>query len=78
MPVATVANKRRVKERRTDYRRRIAVDVALGLAEMNASWGDHPRALEHLAAADQLAGGSLAHRYADLRDSWVEQSATGT
>ena len=50
------------------------MDVALALAEMNASWGDHPRALEHLAAADQLAGGALAFRYLDLRDSWVERA----
>jgi hypothetical protein len=46
--------------------------VALELAEMNASWGDLSRALEHLASADQLAGGALAPRTRELRDSWVE------
>ena len=54
------------------------MDVALALADSNAGWGDFPRALEHLAAAEQLAGGSLAPRYADLHDSWVESAAART
>jgi hypothetical protein len=73
--MAAVAEKRRAGERRKDHRRRIAVDIALALAEMNAGWGDYSRALEHLAAADQLAGGALAHRLDDLRESLVEQDA---
>ena len=48
------------------------MDVALALADSNAGWGDFPRALEHLAAAEQIAGGSLALRYADRRESWIE------
>ena len=70
--MVAVADRGLVKDQRKDYRRRIAVDVALALADMNAGWGDYSRALEHLAAADQLAGGSLAHRNDDLRESWVE------
>jgi len=70
--MVAVENRGLVKDRRKDYRRRVAVDVALALAEMNAGWGDYSRALEHLAAADQLAGGALAFRKDDLRDSWVE------
>jgi hypothetical protein len=58
-------------ERRKDPRRRIAVEVALGLAEMNAGWGDAMRALEHLAAADQLSGGALSPRLTSLRESLI-------
>ena len=58
-------------ERRKDPRRRIAVEVALGLAEMNAGWGDTMRALEHLAAADQLSGGALSPRLPSLRESLI-------
>jgi hypothetical protein len=72
--MAAVAEREHVTERRRDHRRRIAVDVALALADSNAGWGDFPRALEHLAAAEQLAGGSLGLRYADRRDSWIERS----
>jgi hypothetical protein len=72
--MAAVAERERVTERRRDHRRRIAVDVALALADSNAGWGDFPRALEHLAAAEQIAGGSLASRYADRRESWIQRS----
>ena len=75
--MAAVADRERVTERRRDYRRRIAVDVALALADSNAGWGDFPRALEHLAAAEQIAGGSLAMRYAERRDGWIERSPAG-
>jgi hypothetical protein len=67
--VATVVE---TTERRRDHRRRIAVDMALSLAEMNAGWGDYERAMEHLTAADQLTGGVLADRHAGLRESWVD------
>jgi hypothetical protein len=65
---------RRFVERRRDPRRRAAVDVALSLAELNASWHDYDRALEHLSAADQLCSGALGERIARMRDSWVEES----
>ena len=74
--MATVAGTRRVKDRRKDHRRRIAVEVALGLAEMNAGWGDYSRALEHLDAADQLAEGSISHRMFARRESWAALAAT--
>jgi hypothetical protein len=73
--MAAVAEKRRIIERRRDYRRRIAVDVALALADMNAVWGDFDRALEHLAAADQLAGGAISPRMQGLRDSLISEAA---
>src|SRR3954467_5448193 len=58
----------RPKERRRDPRRRAAVDIALSLAELNASLGDYDRALEHLSAADQLTGGVLGPRFPPPRD----------
>ena len=58
-------------DRRKDPRRRAAVDVAIALAELNASWGDYERALEHLRAADELAGGALAGRFTSERDEWA-------
>jgi hypothetical protein len=63
------------KERRRDPRRRAAVDVALSLAELNAGWGDYDRALEHLAAADQLTGGALDRRFQRERETWLENAA---
>ena len=65
----------RVEEKRRDPRRRAAVDIALSLAELNANWGDYDRALEHLAAADQLTGGSLGRRFGSQRDTWVAEAA---
>jgi hypothetical protein len=58
-------------DRRKDPRRRAAVDVAIALAELNASWADYERALEHLRAADELAGGALADRFTSERDEWA-------
>jgi hypothetical protein len=75
--MATVAEKRQVRERRKDHRRRIAVEVALSLSDMNAGWGDYERALEHLAAADQLSGGVISPRTSGLRESLVQQAADG-
>jgi len=62
-------------ERRKDPRRRAGVDIALALAELNASWGDYERALEHLRAADELAGGALERRFVQHRDEWLERAA---
>jgi hypothetical protein len=53
------------------------VDVALSLAELNASLGDYDRALEHLSAADQLSNGALGWRLTDRRDSWLERVVAG-
>ena len=49
--------------------------MALSLAELNASWGDYDRALEHLDAADQLSGGSLAQRLGPARERLIEMVA---
>ena len=51
------------------------MDVALTLADMNAVWGDYDRALEHLAAADQLAGGAISPRMAGLRETLIREAA---
>jgi hypothetical protein len=48
------------------------VDVALTLAELDASWGDYGYALEYLDAADELTGGSLATRWAARRRRWLD------
>ncbi len=63
-----------LRDRRKDPRRRAAVDIALSLAELNATWGDYDRALEHLRAADELSGWSLGGRVASRRDRWVERA----
>jgi hypothetical protein len=55
----------------------MAVDVALSLAELNAGWGDFDRALEHLAAAEQLTNGRFTGRLVEQRESWLEQAALG-
>jgi hypothetical protein len=65
----------RFPDRRRDPRRRAAVDVALALADLNASWNDYDRALEHLAAANEIAGGALASRWEDRRQRWLEEAA---
>ena len=61
-----------------DHRRWIAVEVALALAEMNAGWGNYERALEHLAAADELAGDASAGRFSSLRENWAQRAQAGT
>jgi hypothetical protein len=60
-----------VLERRTDLERRAMVDVALTLAELDASWGDYDYALEYLDAANELTRGALAPRWAARRRRWV-------
>jgi hypothetical protein len=61
-----------VTERRKDYERRAMVDVALTLAELDASWGDYEYALEYLNAANELTRGSIAPRWAARRRRWVD------
>ena len=57
-------------ERRKDFERRAMVDVALSLAELDASWGDYGYAVEHLDAANRLSGGALAPRWSATRRHW--------
>ena len=59
-------------ERRKDLERRAMVDVALTLAELDATWGDYHYAIEHLDSADKLTGGSLMGRWAAKRRRWVD------
>jgi hypothetical protein len=56
----------------------MAVDVALSLAELNAGWGDYDRALEHLAAAEQLTSGNFAGDLREQREAWLELAAAAT
>jgi hypothetical protein len=58
-------------DRRKDLERRAMVDVALTLAELDASWGDYGYALEYLDAANGLTGGALAHRWSARRRRWL-------
>ena len=62
-------------ERRKDYERRAMVDVALVLAELDASWGDYHYALEHLDAANDLTGGALTSRWAARRRRWADAAS---
>jgi hypothetical protein len=48
------------------------VDVALTLAELDASWGDYSHALRFLDSANELSGGSIAARWAARRRRWVD------
>ena len=58
-------------ERRSDFERRAMVDVALILAELDASWGDYEYAIEYLDAANELTSGALASRWSARRRRWV-------
>ena len=62
-------------ERRRDPVRRLAIDVAVSLAELNAGWGYYDLALDNLNAADQLAGGALGRRFERRRRSWRAEAA---
>ena len=62
-------------ERRRDPVRRLAIDVAVSLAELNAGWGYYDVALDNLTAADQLAGGALRRRFERRRRSWRAEAA---
>ena len=61
-------------ERRSDFERRAMVDVALILAELDASWGDYDHALEYLDAANELTQGSVARRWSARRRRWLDAS----
>ena len=60
-----------VIERRKDWERRAMVDVALSLAELDASWGEYDYALEYLDAANELTRGALTERWAARRRRWL-------
>ena len=62
------------EERRKDLERRAVVDVALSLAELDASWGDYRQALEYLDAAEELSGGSLRKRWRLRRRRWQDRA----
>jgi hypothetical protein len=48
------------------------VDVALILAELDASWGEYDHALRYLEAADEITGGSIRPRWAERRREWAD------
>ena len=60
------------RERRTDLERRATVDMALTLAELDATWGDYEYAIEYLDAANELTGGALAPRWSARRRRWMD------
>jgi hypothetical protein len=70
-PLPLPVPKSAATERRKDYERRAMVDVALTLAELDASWGDYEYALEYLDAANELARGALTERWAARRRRWI-------
>jgi hypothetical protein len=47
------------------------VDVALTLAELDASWGDYDYAIEYLDAANELTRGALTSRWGARRRRWL-------
>ena len=51
------------------------VDVALILAELDASWGDYRYAVEYLDAANKLTGGAIAPRWAARRRRWLDAAS---
>jgi len=70
-PLQMAGSPHAVVERRKDFERRAMVDVALSLAELDASWGDYAYAVEYLDAANELARGALTQRWAARRRRWV-------
>ncbi|MDQ3935806.1 MAG: hypothetical protein M3340_14375 [Actinomycetota bacterium] len=48
------------------------VDVALILAELDASWGEYSQAVQYLDAADELTGGSVMPRWEARRREWAD------
>jgi hypothetical protein len=62
-------------DRRRDPERRAVVDIALSLAELDASWGDYRQALDYLDAADELSGGAVGPRWRFRRRRWQERGS---
>jgi hypothetical protein len=60
-------------ERRTDRERRATVEVALVLADIEASFGDYEQAWAHLDEAEQLTDGALAERCVEIRRGWYDR-----
>jgi hypothetical protein len=62
-------------ERRHDSERRGKVEVALVLADIEASFGDFDQAWQHLDDAEKLSGGALAQRCVQIRRSWYDRES---
>ena len=62
-------------ERRRNEDRRASVDLALILADIEASFGDFHQAWHHLDEAERLSGGALAQRCIAIRRSWYDKEA---
>jgi hypothetical protein len=62
-------------ERRVNDDVRASVDLALILADIEASFGDYDQAWYHLDEAERLSGGSLAERCIEIRRTWYDKEA---
>ena len=62
-------------ERRRNEDLRAHVDVALALADIEASFGDFDQAWRHLDEAERLSGGALAERCIAIRRRWYDKEA---
>ena len=62
-------------ERRRDAERRATVEVALVLADIEASFGDYEQAWRHLDEAEDLTDGALAQRCVEIRRTWYDRES---
>jgi hypothetical protein len=60
-------------ERRRDAERRQTVEMALVLADIEASFGDYEQAWRHLDEAEHLTDGALAQRCLEMRRHWYDR-----
>jgi hypothetical protein len=60
-------------ERRQNEDRRASVDLALILADIEASFGDYDQAWHHLDEAERLSNGALAQRCIAIRRGWYDR-----
>ena len=60
-------------DRRRDQERRASVELALVLADIEASFGDYEQAWQHLDEAEHLTDGALAERCLAIRRGWYDR-----
>jgi hypothetical protein len=62
-------------ERRRDTDLRARIEVALVLANIEASFGDFDQAWKYLDEAEQLSDGVLAERCVEIRRGWYDRES---